>query len=127
MPLTLVLPPAQTTVANQPSHFVHSQPHFLSVTLDWTELGTLAAVETQRHILPKVGSPSDANHPQCFPPLTGEEAQPDGAGLGDLPCFPVESTCASQLEEGGVLSHSHRVAVIEGIYYIFPNSKNRGL
>jgi hypothetical protein len=94
------------------------------------------AVETQGHSLPKVGSPSDSNHPQCFPLLTGEETQPEGAGLGNLPCFSgpglsrgVEGTCIRGTAGGGagVLSHSNRVAIIEGIHYIFQNSKNRGL
>lgn len=95
------------------------------------------AVEAQGHILPKVGSPYEANHPHCFPsqgkgeePFTGWEAQPDGAGSGSLPCVSVpglsrgvESTCVKVTAEGGsgVLSHSNRATVIAGICYIFQN------
>lgn len=78
-----VLPPAQMKVADS----FHSEFHFLLITLDWTELGIPVAAEIQGCILPKMGSPSDANHPQYFPSLTGEEAQPNGAGLGNFPCF----------------------------------------
>lgn len=65
-------------------------------------------------------------------PLTGWEAQPDGAGLGSSPCVSVpglsrgvESTCVKVTVVGGsgVLSHSDRATVIVGICYIFQNEQ----
>lgn len=89
------------------------------------------AVETQGHILPKVGSPSDASHPWRFPSLTGEEAQME-LTLATCPVSQAlayhgaESTYVRMTAGGGagVLSHSN---LIEGIYYKFQNSKSRGL